>query len=111
VTKPENWLEYIDKIGALIFAIMCLNDSGISQAWYDDCPGQRQQVQSLIDAAGKALQPTPVEVVLTLFWTVVWVIQATVSLPLLLVLTHLRWLNLTKTLKQPDVDSIALDSR
>ncbi|TEB33990.1 hypothetical protein FA13DRAFT_1730302 [Coprinellus micaceus] len=98
VMKSENWLEYIDKVGALIFAIM------ISEAWYDDCPGQRQQVQSLIDAAGKALQPTPFEVVLTFFWAVVWAIQATVSLPLLLVLTHLRWLNLTKTLKQPDVD-------
>jgi hypothetical protein len=65
----------------------------------------------MTSAAGKALQPTPVEVVLTYFWAATSLVQQAVSLPLLLVLTHLRWLNLTRTLKQRDVDEIALDSR
>lgn len=111
MTKPENWLEYIDKVGALTFTIMCHSDSRISDVWYEDCPDQRRQVQSMTSAAGKALQPTPVEVVLTYFWAATSLVQQAVSLPLLLVLTHLRWLNLTRTLKQRDVDEIALDSR
>ena len=111
MTKSYNWLEYIDKVGAFVFAIMCRNDSRISEAWSNDCPGQMQQVQSLIDAAGKALQPTPIEVALTFVWGMVWVVQATLSLPVLIALTRLRSLKLTKTLKQRDVDTIALDSR
>ena len=67
---------------------------------HSSCPGQKQQVQPLIDAARKALQPTPLEGALSPFWAAILLVQQTLALPLLMLLTHLRWLNLTRSLKQ-----------
>ncbi|TFK18741.1 hypothetical protein FA15DRAFT_709600 [Coprinopsis marcescibilis] len=109
--RSHIWLSYFDKVGALVFAVLYDHDQHMRDVWgegssYEE---QVQQFKKLMTAAGKALQPTPTQVILTFVHTLLIAIQKFTSLPMLLLLTQLRTLSLAKTLKQPDIDPITLD--
>jgi hypothetical protein len=110
ISNQANWLEYIDKLGALVLVIVCQHDDGVATA-VARYKKQCQQKMALDSAAGKALERTLIEVLLTFLWAGIFWLQRALSAPLILVFVSLQCLRPIKRFKQGRHNQIILDTK